>query len=156
MKCGCHRSKVKMLLLQRCVLHKIHMVDGQNTHNQIYERKVQTCVRSDSILCIPFILSRSPNEAGYMYTCMRCMRNSNPEIMIACTSSPAININKIILSELYCEIMISSHMTIISYQLHQEKMLLENILLIHPLSSNIYVIYKFSILLIYMYFLQNQ
>ena len=78
------------------------------------------------------------------------MCNSNLEIMIAQTSSPAININKI-LSELSCEIMISSHMTIISYQLHQDKMLLEKILL----SSNIYVhvIYKFSIQLIYKDFL---
>ena len=78
------------------------------------------------------------------------MCNSNLEIMIARTSSPAININKI-LSELSCEIMISSHMTIISYQLHQDKMLLEKILL----SSNIYVhvIYKFSIQLIYKDFL---
>ena len=33
-----------------------------------YKRqKVQTCVRSDFVLCIPFILSGSPSEAGYIW-----------------------------------------------------------------------------------------
>ena len=27
--------KVKTLLLQRCALHKFHVTDGQNTHDQI-------------------------------------------------------------------------------------------------------------------------
>ena len=35
MKCGLHQSRGKMLLLQRCALHKVHVVDGQNTCNWI-------------------------------------------------------------------------------------------------------------------------
>ena len=35
MECGQQRLKVKMLLLQHCALRKFHMIDGQNTCDQI-------------------------------------------------------------------------------------------------------------------------
>ena len=32
---GRKRSKVKTLLLKRCGLHKLHVIDGQNVRDQI-------------------------------------------------------------------------------------------------------------------------
>ena len=81
-ECGRQRSKVKILLLQRYALGAYHVIDGQNTRYHIMSDRRSKRSWSDCILCIRFIPSGSPSEATYV----PCMRNSNLEIRITCSS----------------------------------------------------------------------
>ena len=47
---------------------KFHMTDGQNILNQITSGRRSKCAWSKCILCIPYILSGSPNEC-WLHTC---------------------------------------------------------------------------------------
>ena len=47
---------------------KFHMTDGQNILNQITSGRRSKCGWSKCILCIPYILSGSPNEC-WLHTC---------------------------------------------------------------------------------------
>ena len=54
-------------LLHLRALRKFHVTDGQNTRDQITK-----CSRSNCVLCIPLILSGSPNEC-WVRTCDACV-----------------------------------------------------------------------------------
>ena len=69
---GWQQSKVKMLLLQCCALCKFHATDSQNTRDQIASGRSSKCVWSNCVLCIPYILSGSPNKCG-LHTCDGCV-----------------------------------------------------------------------------------
>ena len=77
---GRQRSKVKTLLLQRSVLCRFHATDSQNMRDQITTGRTSKHGWSHCLLCIPFILSGSPNKLLAIY--MRRMRNNNLEIKI--------------------------------------------------------------------------
>ena len=53
-----------------CLMYtcKFHMTDGQNILNQITSGRRSKCAWSKCILCIPYILSGSPNEC-WLHTC---------------------------------------------------------------------------------------
>ena len=91
--------KVKTLLLQLCALHKFYMTDGQNTRNQITSDGRSKCVWSNCILCIPFILSGSPNEC-WLHTCDACViatwRLGLWAPLVACNIELRTTVNKII------------------------------------------------------------
>ena len=55
-----------------CVFRKFHLMDSQNTHDQITSDRRSKCVWSNCILCIPLILSGSPNESC-LHTCDACV-----------------------------------------------------------------------------------
>ena len=65
-ECGRQRSKVKTLLLQRCALRKLNVIDGQNTLDQT--RVIEGPNASNQLRCTKFILSGSPNEC-WLHTC---------------------------------------------------------------------------------------
>ena len=71
-KCGRGHSKVKRLLLQCCTLHKFHVMEGPNVHDQI-------------AFYTFFILRGGPSE-WWLYSQCALMPNSNVEIRL-----PAIN-----------------------------------------------------------------
>ena len=71
-ECGRLRSKVKTLLLQRCALIKFHVRGGQNTRDQITSDRRSKRAWSHCIMCIPFILSGSPNECC-IHICDACV-----------------------------------------------------------------------------------
>ena len=54
--------------LQRFALRKFHVTDGQNMHDQITSDKRSKRTWSHCVMCIPFILSGSPNEC-WLHTC---------------------------------------------------------------------------------------
>ena len=81
---GRQRSKVKTLLLQRSVLCRFRATDSQNMRDQITRGRRSKHGWSHCLLCIPFILSGSPNKLLAIY--MRRMRNNNLEIKIAGSS----------------------------------------------------------------------
>ena len=66
------RSKVKTLLLQRWALIKFHVRGGQNTRDQITSDRRSKRAWSHCIMCIPFILSGSPNEYC-IHICDACL-----------------------------------------------------------------------------------
>ena len=72
MECRRQQLKVKTLLLQHCALHKYNMIDGQNTRDQITNDRRSKHEWSNHVLCIPFILSGSPNEC-WLRTCDTCI-----------------------------------------------------------------------------------
>ena len=74
-ECGRQRSKVITLLLQRCALRKFHVTDGQNTRDQITSDRRSKRAWSKCVLCIPYILSGSPNEC-WLHTCDACVITS--------------------------------------------------------------------------------
>ena len=51
----------RWLLVQRCALRKFHVTDGQNTRDQITSDRRSKRAWSKCVLCIPYILSGSPN-----------------------------------------------------------------------------------------------
>ena len=55
-----------------CALRKFHVTDGQNTRDQITRDRRSKRGRSNCVLCIPFILSGSPNEC-WLHTCDACV-----------------------------------------------------------------------------------
>ena len=61
------KSKVKTLLLKRCALRKFQVIDCHNTRDQVASDRRSKRERSNCILCIPFILSGSPKNAGYIH-----------------------------------------------------------------------------------------
>ena len=65
------RLKVKTLLLC-CALCKFHVTDVQNMHDQIMSDRRSKHLWSNCIMCIPFILSGSPNES-WLHTCNPCV-----------------------------------------------------------------------------------
>ena len=67
-ECGPQRSKIKTLLLQRFTRE----TDGQNTRDQITSDRRFKHASSNSVMCIPFILSGSPNEC-WLHTCDACV-----------------------------------------------------------------------------------
>ena len=62
----------RRFLLQHCPLHKFHMTDGQNMHDQITSDQRSKCVRPKCVMCIPFILSGSPHEY-WLHICDTCI-----------------------------------------------------------------------------------
>ena len=48
--------------IQCCALHKFHMTEGQHMLDQITSGRMSKCVWLKCVLCIPYILSGSPNE----------------------------------------------------------------------------------------------
>ena len=60
------------LLLHRCALRKFHVTDSQNTRDQITSDRRSKRAWSNCVLCIPFILSGSPNEC-WLHTCDACV-----------------------------------------------------------------------------------
>ena len=60
-----------MLLLHRCALAKFRVTDGQNMCDQITKGGRSRRLWSNWVLCIPFILSGSPNEC-WLHTCDAC------------------------------------------------------------------------------------
>ena len=81
---GRQRSKVKTRLLRRSVLCRFRATDSQNIRDQITTGRTSKHGWSHCLLCIPFILSGSPNKL--LATYMRRMRNNNLEIKIAGSS----------------------------------------------------------------------
>ena len=81
---GRQRSKVKTRLLRRSVLCRFRATDSQNMRDQITTGRTSKHGWSHCLLCIPFILSGSPNKL--LATYMRRMRNNNLEIKIAGSS----------------------------------------------------------------------
>ena len=71
-ECGRKQSKVKMLLLHRCALHKLYVTDSQNRHDQIIRDRRSRPLWSNCVLCIPFILSGISNEC-WLPTCDVCV-----------------------------------------------------------------------------------
>ena len=61
-----------MLLLQCCALRKFHVTDGQKVHDQITSDRRSKRMWSKCALCIPYILSASPNEC-WLHTCNACV-----------------------------------------------------------------------------------
>ena len=57
--------------LHGCVLSKFFVIDGQNTHDQIMRGRSKR-TWSSCVLCVPFILSGSPNEC-WLNTCDACV-----------------------------------------------------------------------------------
>ena len=72
MECGRQRLKVKTILLQRFALHKFQVTDGQNMRDQMTSDIRTKHTWSNSVMCIPFILSGSPNECR-LHTCDTCV-----------------------------------------------------------------------------------
>ena len=64
-------SEVQTLLLQRNAFCKFHLTVGQNRRDHITRRRRSKRVRSNFVLCIPFLLSGSPNE-WWLHTCEAC------------------------------------------------------------------------------------
>ena len=69
--------KVKTLLFQRCALRKFHVTDGQkavwsNSRDQITSNRRSKRVWSSCVLCIPHILTGSPNGC-WLHTCNACI-----------------------------------------------------------------------------------
>ena len=79
MECGQQQWKMKMLLLQCSALHKFHVIDGPNTHDQIPSDRTSTCEWSKYILWIPFLVEVQ-NNAGYINAMQ--MHNNSLEIRI--------------------------------------------------------------------------
>ena len=71
-ECGRKQSKVKMLLLHRCALHKLYVTDSQNRRDQIIRDRRSRPLWSNCVLCIPFILSGISNEC-WLPTCDVCV-----------------------------------------------------------------------------------
>ena len=69
---GQQPSKVKTLLLHCCALGKFHMKDSQSMPDQIMSDRRSKRAWSNCVLCIPFILSGSPNEY-WLYKCNACV-----------------------------------------------------------------------------------
>ena len=69
---GDNDGRSKRFLLQRCAFSKFHLTDAQNTRDQITSERRSKCAWSKCVLCIPFILSGSPNECG-LHTCDACV-----------------------------------------------------------------------------------
>ena len=70
-------SKVKTLLFQRCALRKFHVTDGQkgawsNLRDQITSNRRLQRESSNCVLCIPYILTGSPNRC-WLHTCNACI-----------------------------------------------------------------------------------
>ena len=61
-ECRPDRSKIKTLLLQRGILSKFHLVEGQNARDQVTTDKRFKRSSSEFILCISLTLSGSLNE----------------------------------------------------------------------------------------------
>ena len=59
-ECGRQQSKVKTLLLHRFALSEFHVTDSQNTRDHITSDRRSKRAWSNCVLCIPFIVSRSP------------------------------------------------------------------------------------------------
>ena len=72
MECRRQQSKVKALLLQRFVLCKFHVTDGQKMLDQITSDRKSKRMWFKCVLCIPYILSGSPNEC-WLHTCDTCV-----------------------------------------------------------------------------------
>ena len=71
-ECGRQRSKTKTLLLQRCALRTFHLTDGQNTSDKLTSDRRSKRTWLNCVLCIPFILSGSPNES-WLHTSDACV-----------------------------------------------------------------------------------
>ena len=69
---GRQRSKVKTLLLWHCVFRTFHVTDGQTTRDQIMTDRRSKLAWPKWVLCIPYILSGSPNEF-WLHTCDACV-----------------------------------------------------------------------------------
>ena len=63
---------VKTLLLKRCALRKFQVTDGENTRDQITSGRGSKRASSNCVLCIPFIVSGSPNEC-WLHTGDACV-----------------------------------------------------------------------------------
>ena len=65
-------TKGQTFLLQCCALRRFHVADGQSMRDQITRGRRSKWARSNCILCIPFILSGSPNQC-WLHTCDTCV-----------------------------------------------------------------------------------
>jgi len=62
----------KRFLLQRCTLHKFHVTDALNTRDKITSDRRSKRAWPKCVLCIPYILSLSPNEC-WLHTSDACV-----------------------------------------------------------------------------------
>ena len=65
-------NAVKHFCFNAVRLGTFHLTDDQNTHDQIMQGRKSKHAQSNCVLCIPFILSGSPNECC-LHRCDVCI-----------------------------------------------------------------------------------
>ena len=65
-------NAVKCFCSNTVLLYKFHLTDCWNMRDQIMQGRSSKRPWSNCVLCIPFILSRSPNEC-WLHTCSACI-----------------------------------------------------------------------------------
>ena len=63
------------LFLHRCASRKFHMIDSQNTLDQMTSHRGSKSEWLNWIICIPFIISWSPNES-WLHKCDACAKTT--------------------------------------------------------------------------------
>ena len=69
---GWRSNAVKCFFSNTVLLHKFHLTDGWNMCDQIMWGRRSKCTWSNCVMCIPYILSTSPNEC-WLHTCQACV-----------------------------------------------------------------------------------